>query len=246
MSLYDQSVELQLRLEATQSADSSLDLIAAADRFVNAMDEVSAYLRGTARFRARVSITEFPAIDAKATSAAISAFRAGLSRYGLKAVQQQPAAKLTAVAKEQRARSTRWATARWRGVFEVYQPLLEEAQSGRLLGGSTHRYAAEGRAAKMALLQRQDPIADEDKVIAELCQGDATASWLERLHQLGHELAHALQAVKDERAALTPEVQQALESASSEDGLSLADVSPALLEGLRAAGVDGDLVVRRR
>ena len=37
-----------------------------------------------------------------------------------------------------------------------------------------------------------------------------------------------------------------LESASSEDGLSLADVTPDLLEGLRAAGVDDDLVVRRR
>ncbi|WP_137146491.1 hypothetical protein [Mycolicibacterium sp. CR10] len=246
MSLYDQSVELQLRLEATQSADSSLDLVAAADRFVDDMDGVSNYLSGTARFRLRLSITELPPLDAKAASGAISAFRAGLSRYGLKAVQQQPAAKLTSLARDQRTRSSRWATARWREVFEAHQPLLEEAQPGRLLGGSTHRYAAEGRAAKMALLQRQDPVADEAKVLAELCQGDASASWLERLHQLGDELARALQAVKDERDALTPEVQEALESASSEYGLSLADVSPALLEGLRAAGVDDDLVVRRR
>jgi hypothetical protein len=246
MSLYDQSVELQLKLEATQSADSSLDLVATADRFVDAMDAATDYLSGTARFRARLSITELPPIDAKATSAAISAFRAGLSRYGLKAVQQQPATKLTSVAKDQTVRSTRWAAARWQGVFEVYQSLLEEAQCGRLLGGSTHRFAAEGRAAKMTHLQRQDPVAHEVTVITELCQGDASASWLERLRQLGDELARALQAVKDERAALTPEVQKALESASSEDGLSLADVSPTLLEGLRAAGVDDDLVVRRR
>lgn len=246
MSLYDQSVELQLKLEATQAADSSLDLVAASDRFVDALDAGSEYLSGTARFRARLSITEFPPIDAKATSGAISAFRAGLSRYGLKAVQQQPAAKLTALAKDQTARSARWATARWRSFFDDYQSLLEEAQSGRLLGGTTHRFAADGRAAKMALLQRQDPVDDEAKVIAELCQGDAGASWPERLHQLGDELARALQAVKAERDALTPEVQEALDSASSEDGLSLADVSTTLFEALRAAGVDDDLVVRRR
>jgi hypothetical protein len=246
MSLYDQSVELQLKLEATQSADSSLELVAKAQHFVDAIDSVSDYLTGVAKFRSRLSITDLPPIDAKATSTAVSAFRAGLSRYGPKAFQQQPAAKLIEVAREQRARSMRWATARWRGTFDMYQSLLEEAQSGRLLGGSTHRYAAERRAAKMSMLQRQDPVADELKVIAELCEGDASASWLERLKKLGDELARALQAIKDERATLKPEVQKALESASSEDGLSLADVTPSLLEGLRAAGVDADLVVRRR
>jgi hypothetical protein len=246
MSLYDQSVELQLKIEATQSVDSSLDLLAKADHFVEAIDGVSDYLIGVAKFRSRLSITDLPSIDVKATSSAISAFRAGLSRYGPKALQQQPAARLEEVAKEQRARSSRWVKGRWQGTFEVYQSLLEEVQSGRLLGGSTHRFTAEGRAAKLSMLQRQDPVADELKVIAELCNGDASAPWLEQLKKLGDELIRALQAVKDERAALTPEVQNALESASSEDGLSLADVTPGLLQGLHAAGVDDDLVVRRR
>jgi hypothetical protein len=246
MRLYDQCVELQLKLEASQSADSSLELIAAANRFVEAIDGASDYLTGVAKFRSRLSITDLPPIDAKANSAAVSAFRAGLSRYGPRAFQQQPAAKLVEVAKEQRARSMRWATARWRGTFDAYQSLLEEAQSGQLLSGSKHRYTAEGRATKMSMLQRQDPVADELKVITELCEGDASTSWLERLKKLGDELTRALQAVKDERAALTPEVQKALESASSEDGLSLADVTPSLLAGLHAAGVDDDLVVRRR
>ena len=80
---------------------------------------------GTAEFRARLSITELPPIDVKATSSAISAFRAGYSRYGSKAFQQQPAAKLVDVAKDQTARSTRWATARWQGLFDVYQSLMK-------------------------------------------------------------------------------------------------------------------------
>jgi len=246
MSLYDQSVELQLKLEATQSADAGLDLVAKAEHFVEAIDGVSDYLTGVARFRSRLSITELPSIDPKAALAAVTAFRAGLSRYGPKALQQQPAAKLVEVAKEQRARSTRWVGARWRAVFDVYQSLLAEAQPDRLLGRSTHRFSAEGRAAKMSMLQRQDPVANELSVITALCDGDESARWLERLTKLGDELARALQAVKDERAALTPEVQKALESASSEDGLPLADVTAALLQGLHAAGVDDDLVVRRR
>lgn len=246
MSLYDQSVDLQLKLEATQSADSGLDLVTKANHFVDAIDGVSDYLTGVAKFKLRLSITDSPPIDVKATTAAISGFRAGLSRYGPKAFQQQPAAKLIEVAKDQRGRAVRWAGARWRGVFEVYQSLLEEAQPGRLLGTSTHRFSAERRATKLSMLQRQDPIADELKVITELCEGDASALWLERLKELGDELTRALQALKDERAALTPEVQKALETASSEDGLSMADVTPSLLEGLRAAGVDDDLVVRRR
>jgi hypothetical protein len=246
MSLYDQSVELQLKIEASESVDSSRDLVAKADNFVEAIDGASDYLIGVADFRSRLSITDVPPIDEKATSTAISAFRAGLSRYGPKAFQQQPAAKLVEVAKEQRARSTRWAGARWRGIFDVYQSLIEEAQSGQLLGGSAHRFTAEGRAAKMSMLQRQDPIADKQKLITELCAGDASGSWREQLKILGDELIRALQAVKDERAALTPEVLQALESASSQDGLALADVTASLLQGLHAAGVDGDLVVRRR
>lgn len=246
MSLYDHAVDLQLKLEAAQSADSGLELVAKADHLVEALDTATGYLTGIARLQSRLSLNDPPPIDGKASAAAISAFRAGLSRYGPKALQQQPAAKLTDVARDQRARAVRWAGARWRGIFDTYQSLVERAQPGQLLGASKHRFTAERTARKLVMLARQDPISDEDTVIAELCDGNANASWLERVELLGDELSGALQSLEDERAALTPEVQKALDMATSDEGLPLAEVATSLLDALRAVGVDDDLVVRRR
>ncbi|CPR10477.1 hypothetical protein BN971_01873 [Mycobacterium bohemicum DSM 44277] len=246
MKLYDQAVDLQLKLEAAQSADSGIELVTKADHLVEALDNATGYLTGLLRLRSRLSLTEALTIDAKASAAAVSAFRAGLSRYGPKAFQQQPATKLIEVARDQRTRAARWAGARWRSIFEGYQQLLEQTQPGRLFGGTRQRFAAERIATKLLMLQRQDPIADEDKIIAELCDGDSSASWLERVKSLGDDLARALQSLEDERASLASEVQEALELATSEDGLPLTEVTASLLDALHAAGVDGDLVVRRR
>jgi hypothetical protein len=246
MSLYDQAVDLQLKLEAAQSADSGIELVTKADHLVEALDNATGYLTGIARLQSHLSVTESPPIDGKASAAAISAFRAGLARYGPRAFQQQPATKLTDVARDQRTRAVRWAVSRWRGVFDPYQSLMEQAQPGQLLGASKHRFTAERKARKLVMLARQDPIVNEETVIAELCDGDVNASWLERVKLLGDELAGALRSLKDERAALTTEVQKALDMATSEDGLPLAEVTANLLEAMRAAGVNDDLVVRRR
>ncbi|OBG64728.1 hypothetical protein [Mycobacterium sp. E3339] len=246
MSLYDGAVDLQLKLEAAQSADSGIELVTKADHLVEALDTATGYLTGVSRLQSRLSLTEVPTIDAKASAAALNAFRAGLSRYGPKAFQQQPATKLIDVAGDQRTRAARWASARWRTLFEGYQTLVEQTQPGRLVGDSRQRFAAERTARKLVMLQRQDPIADEDKIIAELCDGDANVSWLEQIKSLGDDLARALHALETEHTSLTPEVQEALTLAASDDGLPLAFLTAGLLEALRAAGVDGDLVVRRR
>jgi hypothetical protein len=246
MSLYDQAVDLQLKLDAAQSADSGLELVTKADHVVEALDTATEYLAGISRLQSHLSLTERPPIDAKASAQAITAFRAGLSRYGPRAFQQQPAAKLIDIAKEQRARTARWALARWKAIFGQYQPLMDQAQPGQLLGASQHRFIAERKARKLTMLARQDPVADESTVIAELCDGDADASWPQCVNVLGEELAAALQSLQDEHTALTTEVQKALDAATTEAGLSLGEVTASLLDALRAAGVDDDLVVRRR
>jgi hypothetical protein len=56
----------------------------------------------------------------------------------------------------------------------------------------------------------------------------------------------ALEALDAERAALTPEVRDALQRAAAEGGLPLSEVTDELLAALRSAGVDDSLVVRRR
>lgn len=246
MSMYDRAVELQLQLETTQTADSGVELVTRANNFIDVIATATDYLYGIVRFKKRLSIEGSPSVDAKAAAAAISAFRGGLSKYGLKAIQQKPASKLMEVARNQRAQATRWAAARWRGVFDEYEDSVDRARPGRLVGGSTHRISAERQATKLDMLRRQDPILNEDKVIAALNVGVDDASWLDRLNELHTDLNSALQALEAERAALTAEVREALETAASADGLSLADVTIQLLDQLRAAGVDEDLVVRRR
>lgn len=246
MSLYDKAIELQLQLETAQSADSSVELVSRADNFVDAITTATDYLNAITRLKTRMSIDDSPSIDAKAAAAAISAFRAGLAKYGVKAIQQKPAAKLMEVARDQRVQAARWAGARWRAAFDDYEDSVDKARPGRLVGGSTHRISAERQAIKLDMLRRQDPILNEDKVIAALDTGGGDVSWLDRLDELHVGLNSALQALEAERAALTPEVREALETASSEGGLSLAEVTTQLLDALHAAGVDEDLVVRRR
>jgi hypothetical protein len=103
-----------------------------------------------------------------------------------------------------------------------------------------------GVAAKLSRLKRQDPVTNADDITEALCPGQPNASWTDRLRELGEDLERALQQAKDSAAALAPEVQEALESAASEVGLSLSELTGELLEQLRAAGVDDLLVVRRR
>ena len=247
MSLYDQAVEMQLKLEAAQSADSG----------PRTRHQSRSSRRG-ARQRNRVShrhlataVTFVPRPSRRRStvrpaSAAVSAFRAGLSRYGPKAFQQQPATKLIEVARDQRVRAARWAGARWRGLFEGYQSLLEQTQPGQLLGGSNHRLAAERRATKLSMLQRQDPIADEDKVIADLCEGmqahhgsSGSSCWV--MNWLAHSSPSRTNARHSHQRYRRPSKWLHL----MVDYLC-AEVTTSLLDALRAAGVDDDLVVRRR
>ena len=243
MTIYDMAIGVQIRLEAAQSADASGYLGAAATKLVQTIDGVSGYLEGAAQFKSRIPIADLPPLEKESTSIAISKFRMELSRRGGEALQQDSAAKLLNVAKEQNARTQRWAIARWEGLFSEIQPLLDEVATDKYAGNAA---PVVGVVAKLSRLQRQDPVANANEIIEALCAGQADASWTDRLRGLGQDLARALQRVKDSAAALTPEVQEALASAGSEDGLSFADLTIELLESLRAAGVDGDLVVRRR
>lgn len=237
------AVDVQIRLEAAQSADASGYLGAAATKFVESIDAVSDYLKGVAEFKSRIPTTDSPPIDMESTSAAISKFRSALSRRGGEALQQEPAAKLLNVAKEQSVRAQRWAKVRWEGLFSGIQPLLEEVASDKIVGNTAQ---VVGVVAKLSRLERQDPVANANEIIGALCAGQADASWPDRLRELGQDLAQAVQRARDSAAALAPEVQEALASAASDDGLSLSDLTAELLEKLRGAGVDDDLVVRRR
>ncbi|WP_020108647.1 hypothetical protein [Nocardia sp. 348MFTsu5.1] len=246
MNLYDYSVELDLRLKSMQVEDSNIDLVAKADNLVDAVDAASSCFASIELFMSRMSSTSSPSVDVKSATAAVRAFRAGVSRHGPKAFQQQPAAKLVDAAKDQRKRSMGWAAAVWTSLIDEYQPLLDSAQPGRLIGDSVNRRTAERVATKIGMLRRQNPVTDEAKIVKDLCGGDVQASWRGHLSVLADELGRALDLLKEERDALTPEVQSVLRIASSADGFSLELLTADVLEKLLVSGVAGDLVVRRR
>src|SRR4051794_10111796 len=146
MSLYDESVNLQVKLEAAQEADAGVELLVRGQRLVDTLEAATIYLERAAELPADLRSDSAPGIDEKAVTQAIGAFRGGLSRRGMVAFQHQPAATLVDVAKAQRDKCARWVGSRWRAVFTPYEPEIERAASGRLVGDLTQRVAAERRA----------------------------------------------------------------------------------------------------
>lgn len=246
MSLYDRAVDLQLNIEATQTADASLDLLARATRLVTDLDVASAYLNAATKFSASIGAQDGPPVDAKAVSQAIAAFRGGLSRHGANAFQHQPASTLVDVAKEQQRKVSRWVNSRWKALFSDHDPLIERVRPGQLVGNSGHRITAQARAATLRAVRGLDPISDAADISTKLGAARNVDAWLESVGTIAAQLNTALQAIDAERAGLTPEVQQALSAALSDAGLALSDVTPELLAALRAAGADEHLVVRRQ
>jgi hypothetical protein len=245
MSLYDRCVDLQLRLEAAQSADTSLELLTRGDRLVEGLDRASEYFDGVAAFRSKLGISSSPALDSRAMTQAVAAFRAGLSRHSSSAFQHQPATSLVELANVQRDRTARWVGAQWKGLFAAYEPLLERVETGRLVGSRSHCMVAQARAAKLRAARGMDPVRDAAELPSMLSGVDITA-WIASIESVGDELRQALEALDDERQALTPAVRGALESAASDGGLPLSELNADLLAALRAAGVVEHLVVRRR
>jgi hypothetical protein len=243
MSLYDQAVDLQLKLEAAQSADTSLALLARGARLVESLDRASKYFASAAAFRSKAQIGDRPSLDLKAVSQAVAAFRAGLSRHGSAAFQHQPATNLADVAKAQRERVVRWVTARWKDFFAEYEPLIERILTEHPVGNTTHIAIARARASKLRAVRGMDPIANAADLQTALGGGDVDA-WLHAITELGVEMRGMLAALDTERAAFTPEVREALQRAAAEGGLPLSELSDELLAALRNTGVDEHLVVR--
>lgn len=244
MSLYDRAVDLHLKLEAAQSADTSIELLTKGARLVDSLEQASAYFANASGFRDKAHVADRPNLDLKAVTQAVGAFRAGLSRHGSAAFQHQPATTLAEVAKAQRERTARWVAARWRDLFAPYEPLLERVQSERLVGNTTRTVVAQARASKLRASKSMDPVANAAE-LRTILGGEDVAAWVQRIGTLAIELRDALGALDAEHAAFTPEVREALRRAADE-GLPVSDLSDDLLAALREAGVDGHLVVRRQ
>lgn len=245
MSLYERCVDLQIKLEAAQSADAGVEVLARGARLVEGLDRAAEYLEGAAQFRSAANVADTPTLDAKAVAQAVAAFRGGLSRHGSAAFQHQPATTLVDVSKAQRDRAVRWVNARWKDVFAADDPLLERVQNEHLVGSSTQVVVAQARAATLRVARGRDPVADGAE-LRTLLGGNGITEWVEALRGVRADLQRALEALDDEGQALIPEVRDALQRAGTEAGLPLSEITTEMLSALRAAGVADHLVVRRR
>lgn len=245
MTLFDMSVDLQLKLEVAQSADSSADLIARAARLFETLDASATYFEGVLAIVRTMGYTDRPSLDVKAVAQAVSAFRRGISQHGSAAFQHQPATTLAETAKAQRDRCGRWVSSRWREEFAALDPLINRVGSEPLAGRGIHAISAQARAQSLRAARTLDPIGQQAEINAALGVSDV-GSWRTGIIDIGERLSAALASLDAEHAALTSEVRAVLERASSAEGMPLDHVSTEMLEALRRAGVDGQLVLRRR
>ena len=79
MNLYDRCVDLQVKLQAAQSADANDELLARGQRLTEGLDRASNYLEGVAAFRIVAAIDRKPDVELRSVTQAITAFRAGLT-----------------------------------------------------------------------------------------------------------------------------------------------------------------------
>ncbi len=244
MTLFNIASELQLRLDVADTADEE-DALLSRGRTVLADITASAeHLEAVLSYRDTMGRTDAPRFDTRAIRQAIGHLRGALHKSGPKALQQQSVATLRDVVSEQSKRVDRWVMSTWRENFSGAGPLLERASSASLHGRTTDRARARSRAATIETVRGLDPIRDRSRLEGHLKVRGLSAC-IERVNGLIEELRAAIAEIDRDQAAMTPEVREAIQRATSADGLPLGEVTPQLMVALRSAGVVDDLVVRR-
>lgn len=244
MTLIDTAMNLLIRLEAASTEDSGDELLSRAQIVREDIVSATEHFERVLAYRESIDRTDAPPFDAKAVRQAVGRFRGALSRSGPKAFQQQSAATLEGVLRAQTTRVDRWVASTWRENFDDSRSLQERANSDDLYGSPALKARAKARAARLAVLRNQDPVRNR-KELEDLLQAQDLKAMFAQVGEIVEELRGALETIDSEHAAMTPEVRSVLEGATSGDGLPLVDVTPDLMEALRAAGVLDDLVVRR-
>lgn len=244
MTLFDTAAELQLRLEAANTAHVGDELLSRGRTVRDNITSAAEHLEAVQSYRVKIGRTDASPLDAKEIRRAVGRFRGALSKSGPKALQQQSAATLLEVLTVQAKRADRWVKFTWEENFAAAQELRERVDSGDLHGSPPDRRTARMRASTIEFLRNTNPVRDRAALEARL-NVEGLKACLERVNELIGELRAAIAAIDLERAAMMPEVRVAIERATSVDGLPLGEVTPELLAALQSAGVLDDLVVRR-
>lgn len=244
MTLFETANQLQLRLEAASAADEDDVLLSRGRTLRDAVVAAKEHYESAQSYRVTIGLTDAPPLNTKAIRQAIGHFRGALSKSSSNAFQQRPAATLAEVLAAQARRVDHWIKSTWGENFAGVRALLERVASGDLHGSVSARTKVRNRASKIEYVLSLNPVEDRATLEAHL-NAVGLAACIERVNELIEELRDAIVTIDRNQAEMPREVQDAIQSAQSPDGLPLSEVTPELMAALRSAGVLDDLVVRR-
>ena len=243
MTLFNTATELQIRLKAAKAAEAEDQLLSRMRTVRTDLASAAEHLEAVLFYRTMIGRTDMP-LDATAIRRAIGNFRGALRNSGPRAFQQQSAVTLRNVLSAQTKRVDRWVRSTWRANFAADEELLRRAESGDLLGSPTERSKARGLALRIRAVQNLDPVRDREAIEKRL-NAKGLHACRAGVKQLIDTLSVAITVIDKKKAAMNPQVQEALRRAASSDGLPLRKVIHLLAE-LESSGMLDNLVVRRR
>jgi len=244
VTLVKTASELQLRLETASTTDAEDELLSRGCTVRDDIKSAAEYFEAVQTYRVLIDRRDAPPLDVKAIRQSIGGFRGTFSKSGPKALQQKSADTLQKTLNEQTRRVERWVKLTWRENFAAAEELLERVNSTGFHGSALALTKARNRASKIERALSLDPVRDCEK-LEDYLSVEGLSACIERVSYLVEELQTAIEVIDSEQAAMPQEVKAAMQSAASEDGLPLSEVTPELMAALRSAGVLDDLVVRR-
>lgn len=245
MTLLEFANELHLRLVAAHEAGMEDHLLSRAQTVRSGITLAAQQFEAVQSYRITTGRGGHVVLDARKVRRAIGGFRGALSKSGPSAVQQQPADTLMQVLTTQNRRANRWVKSMWREEFATARELLNRVASGDLHGSSADKLRAQRYASKIQVILNTDPV-NEQATLESSLRVEGLNACRERVDKLIEDLRAVIAAIDNTRAALTPEVREALQRATTGYGLPLAEVTPELRDAFQSAGVLDDLVVHQR
>ena len=180
-------------------------------------------------------------IKADDTRTAIAEFRNQLGNAGLKAVQRPVAADLAGSVNNLAERADSSAKKVWRNLFSSLTDDITNRV--KMLGVTKADRKAKSALAKVEGARLHYPVNHREEIKGTL--GTDCSKWRTNIDGLIATLITDLETAEGAVAQLPEEVQEFVAAAASDSGFPLTDVTPELLNQLRAIGIDDDYTVRQ-
>jgi hypothetical protein len=242
MTLYQRSLQALAGLAADEHEESSDELLSRGVLIASQLDTARTTLQRGAYF-AKTLGTVGPQADKKKVQKAIAGLEAGLSRFGVKALQHKSTTTAIDAAQELERTVERWVGSAWRAHFKDLGVLASASTAADLQGplGAVMKVQAAGKRLSSAITL--NPMTESER-LRVLFGNDDPAEVIRQIRELASGIESSMKELKADHDAMPQSVRSTLAAAHSPAGLPLASVTAELLLELHAAGVIDRFVVR--